>query len=181
MNLNKVFTKKEALRDLRYQYTNPGSTLCYAGITKIKDFYGRALSLKDIEHFLASSRTYTIHRPFKKVKYVPYYVRALREQFQLDLVQVSKISEFNENINWLLLCTDIFSRKLWVRPQIRKTAKETLKNIKDILDHAKPYPKSLHCDRGSEMKNKQLIGFCAQNSIKLFHPFTNEHAPHVSM
>ena len=33
---------------------------------------------------------------------------------------------------------------------------------------------------GTELKNKQVIEFCEQNSIKLFHPYTNEHAPHVS-
>ena len=147
--MNKVKGRNDALEDLKTQYTNPGSTLCYAGINKIKDYYGSVLSIKDIEEFLASSRSYTQHRPFKKVKYIPYYVRTLRQQFQLDLVQVSKISEFNDGINWLLLCVDVFSRKLWVRPQLRKTSKETLKNIKDILGEAKPYPKSIHCDRGT--------------------------------
>ena len=54
-----MMNKEEALTDLRNQYNNPGSPLAFSGIGSIKKFYGKSLSVKDIENFLATSRAHT--------------------------------------------------------------------------------------------------------------------------
>ena len=133
---NIITTKEHALLDLERQYETPGEPLYMAGISKIKTYYQKLLSIDEIRQFLARSRTYTTHYQFKPPKFNPYYVRRLRAQFQLDLTEVSKISEHNDGINFLLLCIDIFSRKLWVRPLKRKTANEVLLNLQSILQEA---------------------------------------------
>ena len=128
-----IDSKEKALADLERQYNEPGEPLYMAGISKIKDYYQKQLTIEEIRNFLSRSRTYTSFYQFKKPKFNPYYVRRLRQQFQLDLTEVSKISQYNDGINFLLLCIDVFSRKLWVRPLLRKTADLVLKNFQNIL------------------------------------------------
>ena len=143
---NNITTKEQALLDLEKQYDTPGEPLYMSGISKIKDYYQKHLSIDEIRQFLARSRTYTTHYQFKRPKFNPYYVRQLRQQFQLDLTEVSKISEYNDGVNYLLLCIDVFSRKLWVQPLQRKTASEVLSKFQSILEESGK-PASINSDR----------------------------------
>ena len=143
---NNITTKEQALLDLEKQYDTPGEPLYMSGISKIKDYYQKHLSIDEIRQFLARSRTYTTHYQFKRPKFNPYYVRQLRQQFQLDLTEVSKISEYNDGVNYLLLCIDVFSRKLWVQPLRRKTANEVLSKFQSILEESGK-PVSINSDR----------------------------------
>ena len=143
---NNITTKEQALLDLEKQYDTPGEPLYMSGISKIKDYYQKHLSIDEIRQFLARSRTYTTHYQFKRPKFNPYYVRQLRQQFQLDLTEVSKISEYNDGVNYLLLCIDVFSRKLWVQPLRRKTANEVLSKFQSILEESGT-PVSINSDR----------------------------------
>ena len=143
---NNITTKEQALLDLEKQYDTPGEPLYMSGISKIKDYYQKHLSIDEIRQFLARSRTYTTHYQFKRPKFNPYYVRQLRQQFQLDLTEVSKISEHNDGVNYLLLCIDVFSRKLWVQPLQRKTASEVLSKFQSILEESGK-PASINSDR----------------------------------
>lgn len=174
-DIGSIKTKKQALTDLKYQYNSPGEPLFMCGINAIKNYYKNILSTKDIQNFLARSRAYTTHFEFKKPVYNPFYIRRLRQQFQLDLTEVSKISKYNNGINYLLLCIDVFSRKLWVRALKRKTAKETLEQLKDIIDTSGK-PETIHSDRGTEMKNKHFLDYCKEKDIKVIYPFTTHHA-----
>ena len=173
-----IETKDQALADLERQYVEPGEPLYMAGISTIKDYYKNHLSTEEIRNFLSRSRTYTSFYQFKKPKFNPYYVRQLRQQFQLDLTEVSKISEHNDGVNFLLLCIDVFSRKLWVRPLLRKTADLTLSNFKNILEESGK-PTSINSDRGTEFTNKKMVSFCKTQGILMKHPYTLGHAPHV--
>ena len=91
---------------------------------------------------------------------------------------MSKISQYNDGINFLLLCIDVFSRKLWVRPLLRKTADLVLKNFQNILEETGK-PTSVNSDRGKEFTNKHMVKFCKENDIIMKHPYTLGHAPHV--
>ena len=164
--------KEEALRDLRNQYNNPGSPLAFSGITAIKKFYGKVLTRKDIENFLATSRSYTLHRHFKRPIFNPFFIRKLRQQFQIDLIEIRKIAKYNNNYNYILLVIDVFSRKIWARLLRRKTGKETLMQLQSIFEEAQILPKTIHCDRGTEMKNKHFKDFMEDKNIKIIYPNT---------
>ena len=164
--------KEEALRDLRHQYNNPGSPLAFSGIAAIKKFYGRSLTIKDIENFLATSRSYTLHRHFKRPVFNPFFIRHLRQQFQVDLIEIKKIAKYNNNYNYILLVIDVFSRKIWARLLRRKTGQETLMQLQSILEEAQILPKTIHCDRGTEMKNKLFKDFMEDKNITIIYPNT---------
>ena len=164
--------KEEALSDLRNQYNNPGSPLAFLGISAIKKFYGKALTRKDIENFLATSRSYTLHRHFKRPIFNPFFIRQLRQQFQVDLIEIRKIAKHNNNYNYILLVIDVFSRKIWARLLRRKTGQETLSQLQSIFEEAQILPKTIHCDRGAEIKNEQFKNFMEDKNIKIIYPNT---------
>ena len=164
--------KEEALNDLRNQYNNPGSPLAFSGIGPIKKFYGKSLSVNDIENFLATSRSYTLHRHFKRPVFNPFFIRRLRQQFQVDLIEIRKIAKHNNNYNYILLVIDVFSRKIWARLLRRKTGHETLTQLKSILEEAQILPKTIHCDRGTEMKNQLFKDFMEDKNITIIYPNT---------
>ena len=141
--------KKEALDDLKKQYVKPGHPIAFSGINVIKKYYGKALSVSDIEDFLAQSRSYTLHREYKRPVYNPFYCRKIRFQFQLDLIEIRKVAKHNKNYNYILVAIDIFSRKLFARLLHRKTGREVLDQFKSILEDAVTPPKTVHCDRGN--------------------------------
>ena len=171
--------KKEALADLKKQYNTTGHPVAFAGINVIKKYYGKTLSVSDIEDFLAQSRSYTRHREFKRPIYNPFYCRKIRSQFQLDLIEIRKVAKYNKNYNYILVCIDIFSRKLFARLLHRKTGREVLDQFRSILEEAVTPPKTVHCDRGAEMKNHQFKNFCRENGISIIYPNTSHHAPHI--
>ena len=162
-------TNQAALRDLKKKYGKPGDPLYMAGIQTIKDHYKRALSTKEIRNFLAKSRTYTTHHQYKPVIHNPYYIRRLRQMIQIDLIEVCKISKANKGYNYILVAIDCFSRKVWARLLMRKTADEVLLNLKSILEETGSV-ESICSDRGQEFVNNKMKKFLSESSIKLINP-----------
>ena len=61
-------TKEECLLDLKEKYTNPKSSISFAGISKLHDHYRGVLKQSDIEDFLTSIFSYGYHREPKRLK-----------------------------------------------------------------------------------------------------------------
>ena len=103
-----TMTKEKVLEDLKRKYGTPGDPLYMASIQTIKDYYKNILSIDSIRNFLAKSRTYTTHYQFKPAVHNPYYIRRLRQMIQVDLTEVSQISEFNDDFKYILIAIDCF-------------------------------------------------------------------------
>ena len=142
-------TKKKALKELKRKYLKAGDPLYMAGIQRIKNHYKKKLSIDEIRDFLAKSRTYTIHYEFKNTIHNPYYIRRLREMIQIDLIEITKISEFNNGYKYILVAIDCFSRFVWARLLMSKKADEVLSSLKDILEETGKV-ESICSDRGKE-------------------------------
>ena len=173
-----MMTKQFVLEDLKQKYNQVGHPVYMGGINAIKNYYQNKLSIKDIRNFLARSRTYTTHYEFKPVKHNPYYIRRLRQMLQVDLTDISKISEYNDGYNFILVAIDCFSRKIWVRLLKRKTKEEVLSQIQSMMQEI-GHVEAIHCDRGNEFVNDIMRDFCQKNRIILKHPYNTGHAPHV--
>ena len=173
-----MMTKEEVLNELKQRYQTPGDPLYMSGISSIKDEYKKALTVKEIRDFLARSRTYTVHYAYKPVKFNPYYIWSLRQRIQVDLTEISKISEYNNGYNYILVAIDCFSRKIWVRLLKTKTAEEVLSNFKSIVRETGNFS-SVESDQGKEFLNKHMKKFCKEQGISMKIPYNHGHAPHV--
>lgn len=169
-NQNSQKTKIEKLlSELYYSLQSPVS---YAGAEKLYQYARKknnSITRKDVKNWLRSQLTYTLHKPVKlKFSTRPVMVYDIDEQWQMDLVDLSKLSKFNSGYKYLLVCVDILSKFLWIRPLKSKTGEEAASSIKSIFS-TKRIPKVLQTDKGTEFFNILVKKVLAENNVKLIY------------
>ena len=142
-----MIDKKDCLTHLKRFYEDVNHPLYLSGITKIYEYYNGTLPVEDIEKFLQTKDTYTLHRQVKRPIRNPTYVYYKRYQFQCDLVHINSIKKWNNNYSYLMTCIDIFTRKAFVRLLKTKHATEATKEMLEILHEAVDPPKTILFDR----------------------------------
>jgi len=113
--------------ELKKQYTNPALPGSFSGKTAFLRALrrrGKKVVYKEVDDYLKDEETYTLHRPNrKKYQRNQVIVSGIDDTFQADLIDVSNISHFNDNIKFLLTCIDVFSKYAWVVPLKKKMRK----------------------------------------------------------
>lgn len=165
--------------DLKANYNNPGHPIAFSGISNIYDYYKGNLSQDQIKDILASIENYTLHREYKKGQRNPSYSHFKRNQFQMDLVDIQELAQFNDGIRYLLTVIDTFTRFAWARLLKDKRGETVLEAFKSILQNAKDKPRIIVCDRGTEFHNQKFKKFCADNEIFLYTPDSSIHAAFI--
>ena len=153
-----------------------------ASLSSLGKFYTEAkkviknLKRSDLKRWAQQSPTYTIHKSarkkFNRERIMTMYIDYL---WEIDLVDVARLKEFNDGYTFLLVCIDTFSKYAWVRPLKRKTGKETNDAFMSILKDSGRKPVKIRYDQGTEFKNKhfqkllrdeEIIGYEAINDTK---------------
>ena len=135
-----------------------GGVGALSGKTKIKP--------EGVKKWLESQDVYTLHKhvcykfPRRKV-----IVAGPNQQWQADLVDVSRLSRHNEGNKFLLTCINVFSKKAWVATLKDKTGSSLLKAFQSI-DH--PLPKTLQTDKGTEFTNRKFQKWLSEKGIQFF-------------
>lgn len=150
----------------------------YTGLAVPYSFAGQGTLLKrfknrpkaEVLDRLYSISAYTQFRPAKRpYRYNPIYVTDRRQLIQADLVDMSQLSNFNGGVQYILMCVDSFSRKLFARLLKNKKASTTLHAFQDILREMGQIPERLGVDRGSEFK-ASFFDYASQRDIKVEFP-----------
>jgi transposase InsO family protein len=105
----------------------------------------------DVNDFLDGQQTYQLHRKKIKNNPTPITTGKEQEQYQMDLLDMSKFWHANGGNRWILICIDIFTRKAAAQPLKDKKAETTLKGLKEILKELGK-PRLIVSDSGSEFK-----------------------------
>ncbi len=110
-----------------------------------------------------------MHKPVRK-NYPRNNVLAIGtdEIHQLDLVDVSNISEYNNGNRFLLTCIDVFSKFAWVVPLKNKTGQTLVAAYKKVLSRGNRKPIMIHSDKGSEFTNKLFQRYLKDKNIKFY-------------
>ena len=103
-----------------------------AGLSSKENLYKESkkvyptLKHSDVEKYLKGNEVYTIHKPSRK-RYPTN--KTLSESvdhiWQADLSDMKHISVYNDGFKYLLFVIDVYTRFLWVKPLLNKTAKTT--------------------------------------------------------
>ena len=157
---------------LRSKYTTPGHKIAFSGLSNIKREPNFKLKkLKEISNELTFIPSYTLHRETKKVKYRnPFFIYERRQQVQMDLIDMSQLKKYNNNITFLLVAIDCFSKKAWVEPMENKKGITTINAIKFFLSQMDKLPKAIFFDRGKEFVNKNVYTYLGKIGINIWHP-----------
>ena len=149
---------------LSSSYYDVGGVGSYGGVgalsrkTKIKP--------EGVKKWLESQDVYTLHKPVRyKFPRRKVIVAGPNQQWQADLVEVSRLSRHNQNNKFLLTCINVFSKKAWVIPLKDKTGSSLLRAFQSI-DH--PLPKTLQTDKGTEFTNRKFQQWLSEKGIKFF-------------
>ena len=90
----------------------------------------------------------------------------LRRQYQLDLMEVHQLSQFNRGIRYLLTCIDIFSKQAWVLQLRTKSSKEVAKAFAKVLVDG--VPRRIQTDQGREFRGSPFKRLLQRYGIKQF-------------
>ena len=119
--------------------------------------FAKALSLscKQAEKELQSVLSCTLHKPRqKRFPILPTMVYGRDEQWQLDLVDMQKLSKWNKGMKYLLTVIDVFSKATWAEPIKNKGAKEMVNALNRIKKRLSPRrPLRVQTEKGTEFYN----------------------------
>ena len=159
----------ELLNKLYYSLDSP---VAFTGKEKLfREARKQIKELKpyDVEKWLRSQPTYTLHKSarlnFKTRRVIVY---DMDEQWQMDLVDLTKLSRYNSGFKYILVCIDIFSKYAWVVPLKTKSASELENAIQTIFDKDQRQPQVLQTDKGTEFLNVKVKSLLHRRGIKLF-------------
>ena len=91
--------------------------------------FARTHKLKDPEakQLLQQVLSYTLHKSVRKrFPTAPTLVFGRDEQWQMDLVDMQKLSKWNKGYKYMLTVIDVFSKVAWAEPLKTKSAKDML-------------------------------------------------------
>ena len=152
-------------KKLKKSYYNVNNTSSYGGASRLSK--ETKIDGRKAKKWLTSQDTYTLHKPVRyKFPRRRVIVSGPGEQWQADLVDVSRLSKENDGYKFLLTIIDVFSRKAWVVPLKSKKGVEILKAFESIPDSP---PLFLHTDKGTEFINKYLKTWLKKNKVHFFH------------
>ncbi len=117
------------------------------------------ITRKIVDRWFAKQYAPTIHKPTRRhFKRNRVYVKGVDEQYQSDLVDVSRSKASNDDVTFLLTCIDCFSRYAWVVPVKSKSGPEIAHALQSIFNER--VCKRLQTDKGREYLNKHVRTLC---------------------
>lgn len=152
-------------------YYNTKSPASFYGATKLWQFIKdrkdkpKDLDYEALKNWLDKQNTHAIHttpqRNFPTEKIVVSYID---EQWDTDLIQLSDLSKYNNGYKFLMVCIDLFSRYLWVRPLKNKTGAEVTNALQDIFATGRQCD-VIRSDQGREYLNTKFQDFLKENKV----------------
>ena len=169
--------QEEYLKAIYYDPSHPAS---YSGTDKLYREVKREgryqIKRKLLKEWLTSQETYGLHnqarRRFKRPRVM---VAGVGVQADSDLMDMTQLSVYNDNINYVLVVIDDFSRYVWTKPLKSKNGREVAKAFKDIFQDGFKTLK-LRFDAGGEYTNQVVQKLFADRGIKHFTTFNETKA-----
>ncbi|XP_064622575.1 uncharacterized protein LOC135484818 [Lineus longissimus] len=162
-------TSKKTDRLLKRTYYDPGHAGSFGGIDALKRAVGSKVSTGAIKKWLRTQDTYTLHKPIRRrFKRRRIVVADIDEQWEADLVDMSKLSKYNKNFKYLLTVIDTLSKYAWVVPLRTKTGEEQVSAFAKIFAKSKRKPANLRTDKGGEFLGKRFQAYLKKENINFY-------------
>ena len=152
-------------------YSNPLSNIAFSSVKRLYNAAKNVLpsiNINDVKHFLQAQDSYTLHKLTKKRFKIYRKIIAARPKviISMDLIDMVKISSFNDGFKYLIFFIDVYSRKNTIIPIKSKNKIEVLNGLKlffNLNDNHKyvrmysDYEGSLYSSLVQEFLNKNKI------------------------
>lgn len=156
---------------LKKIYFNPKNPVSFGGAKRLweaakKKGYHPTYSY--VQSWLRDQESYSIHKPvrhdFKRRRIVVANPDSL---WDMDLMDLTDISEDNDGVKYLLVIVDAMSKFGFIRPLKSKKATEVRDAFKDVLLEGRK-PIKLRTDKGAEFRNRWFKQLAKDEDIYLY-------------
>ena len=154
--------------DMREKWTTVDSPIAFSGVSKIYDYYNKDVNKKEIERVLSTIPTYTKYKQRKRSNLNnPFFIYYINQQWQADITFVNNLKEYNDNISFLLVVMECFSRKIFVAPMKTKSTAEVIEKFDNVRSYIDKSPHTLYVDKGSEFNSGSFKDYCKEYNIRV--------------
>ena len=123
-----------------------------------------------VKSWLETQDVYTLHKPVRyKFPRRKVIVSGPNQQWQADLIDMSRLNRHNHGFTFVLTCIDVFSKRAWAIPIKNKTGTSLVSAFESI---PVVLPRSLQTDKGTEFTNHKFQQWLKKNHV---HFFTSEN------
>ena len=159
-------------------YFDPAHPASFKGAHKlyqvVKEEGLHDLRLSQIQAWLQKDPSYSMHKPLRrKFQRLRVIVTGLHDQYEADLADMQKLRKRNDQVTFLLVVIDVFSRYLWVEPLRGKTNREMLGAFQRLFERA-PKPRRLRTDRGNEFTSGEMEDYFDRMNIEHWSAHNDE-------
>ena len=124
--------KEELLKKLYCDLKNPAAYARKSKLLQEAKKHDANISIGDVEQWLKSQLAYTLIKPIRlNFKTRPVVVHQIDEQWQINLVDVSKLSKHNDGFKFIMVVIHILSKYAWLKPLKSKHGIA----VKNALEH----------------------------------------------
>ena len=117
METNKLLEK------LYYKIKQGGSLGSVDSLYHAAKRQNKKITRREVQEWLRGQRVYSLHRPVRK--HFPrdrVYVSSTDSVWELDLIDMQSLQQYNRKHRYMLTCIDVLSKYAWVVPIKDKSA-----------------------------------------------------------
>ena len=163
-------TQRGEERSMSEVYFDPTKVGSYGGVASLRRV--TRLPQKAVTAWLSAQDAYTLHKPARRhFKRRQVIVGGMHQQWQADLVDMSKVKRVNNGMTFLLTVIDVFSKVAWCVPMKNKSAASLVKALQSTFVDG--WPQTLQTDDGREFRNKSVQSILRSYDI---HHFSTHNA-----
>ena len=130
---------------LHRHYYDPKRVGSYGGVAALRRVVPAE---RDVERWLSTQDAYTLHKPARRhFKRRCVVVGGPNQQWQADLVDMSRLKAANDGTTFLLTVIDVFSKRAWCIPLKSKSAASLVAAFRRLLNDVNR-PTTLQTDKG---------------------------------
>ena len=157
---------KDRLNTIYFKPRNPAAFAGPIKLHKILQREGYTVGVHRIRQWLQDQDAYSLQKPVRrKFKRNRVITIGIDDLWDADLTDVSNLKKDNDNIHFLLIAIDVFSRYLWVVALKDKTHTSIIDGFKSIFDLGR-MPNRIRTDKGSEFRNRWVKAFFTKSDVK---------------
>ena len=114
--------------------------------------------------------SYTLHKPRRtRFPTTPTLVFDRDEQWQMDLVDMQKLSRWNKGNKYLLTVIDVLSKYAWAVPIKSKSSQEIIRRLERIYRQASPWRLlRVQTDKGKEFYIREGASVVQETEVASF-------------
>ena len=144
--------------------------LSFSGLDKLYRIAKKgfpSITRNEIKQWSETNLSYLLHEPSRRnFKHNKIYAPEIDSLWEADLAFVQDVAKEND-VNYLLVVIDVFSKFLWVRPMKNKTARSLVQAFDSILSE-KRKPEKLRTDKGTEFINELFQQYLKKQEIQFY-------------